>query len=96
LHFRPQHAFDDAGSAPAVLRAVRGVDLVIDVVRLDEENVFVDATGVNVRFVTILGAAEPGGGASVDGSDEEVVAVADDSDNDGVSQGAIASPCRDL
>ncbi len=42
-----------------VLRAVGGVDLVVHVVRFDEENVLVDAAGFDVGFVARLGAAEP-------------------------------------
>ena len=62
-----------------------GVDLVVHVVRLDEENILVDAAGTNAALVTHLDAAEPGGRASVDGADVEVVAVANDPDRHGLS-----------
>ena len=59
----------------AVLRAVGGVDLVVDVAGFDEADVFADAAGVDGTVVAILGAAEPGGSAPVRRSDGEVVAV---------------------
>jgi hypothetical protein len=57
---RADDAADDALGRSAVLRAVRGVELVVDVFRLDEENVFVDTAGLKVGFVPGPGAAEPG------------------------------------
>jgi hypothetical protein len=42
-----------------VLRAVGSVDLVVHVVRLDEENVFVDAAGADTGLVRRLGGAKP-------------------------------------
>ena len=48
-------------------------------------NVLVDAAGADVAFVTNLHAAEPGGRASVDGANVEVVA-ADDPDRHRASQ----------
>jgi hypothetical protein len=71
---------DDAGGVAAVLGAVGGVDLVVHVVRLDEENVFLDAAGPDPTFVAHLSGTEPGGRAPVDGPDVEVVAEADDPD----------------
>jgi len=63
---------DDAGNdalgVSVVLVAVGGVDLVIHVVRLDEVDVFLDVAGADVGFVSRLCAAEPRGGASVDGA----------------------------
>jgi MFS family permease len=94
--FLARDVVDDAGGVAAVLRAVFGVDFVVDVVRLDEKNVFVDAAGANVSFVSHLCAAEPGRPASVDGADVEVVAVADDPDGHRASQRAVASHGRDL
>src|SRR5215218_1042010 len=82
---------DDAGGVAAVLGAVGGVDLLVQVIDLDQAHVFVDAAGLDVAFVADLGATEPGGGAAVDGPDIEVVAVADDPDGPGVAQGAVAS-----
>jgi hypothetical protein len=79
-----------------ILGAIGSVDLVPDVVRLDEENLLLDAAGVDACFVASPGAAEPGGRASVDGSDVEVVAVADDPDRHRVSQRAVASEGREL
>ncbi len=79
-----------------VLRAVGGVDLVVDVVRLDEENVLFHAADVNVCFAAVLGAAEPGGRAPVNGPDAEAVAVADDPDRHRLAQRAVASPWHDL
>jgi len=93
---RARDGVDVAGSVSIVLRAVGGVDLVVHVVRLDEENVFVDAAGVNVCFVVALGAAESRCGAPVDGSDVEVVAMADDPDRHRVAQRAAAPYGRDL
>jgi hypothetical protein len=87
---------DDASRVAAVLGAVGGVDLLVQVVGLDQAHIFVDAAGLDVGFVADLGAAEPGGGAAVDGSDIEVVAVADDPDGPGVAQGPVASTRGDL
>jgi hypothetical protein len=72
---RADDAADDAFGVSPVLRAVRGVQLVVDVVGLDEENILVDSAGLNVGFVPRLGAAEPGRPAPVDGADVEVVAT---------------------
>jgi hypothetical protein len=41
------------------LARVGGVDLGGHVVRLDEDNVLVDSAGLDVGFVSRLGAAEP-------------------------------------
>jgi hypothetical protein len=48
-----------------------GVDLVVHVARLDEEDILVDTAGLDVGFVTHSGPAEPRGRASVDGADVE-------------------------
>ena len=48
---RTDDALDDAFRVPVVLRTVGGIDLVAQVVRFDEENVLVDAAGVDVGFV---------------------------------------------
>ena len=83
---------DDACGVAAVLCAVGGVDLVIDIaVGVHEGDVFVNATSLDVAFVARLSATEPGGGAPVDGSDVEVVAVADDPNRHRISQRAVAS-----
>ena len=58
--FRARDGVGVAGGVAALLRAVLGVDLVVDVVGLDEEDVFVDAAGPDVAFVMHLYAAEPG------------------------------------
>src|SRR5512132_1240470 len=87
---------DDGGGVAAVLGAVGGVDLLVQVVDLDQVHVFVDAAGLDVGFVACLGATEPGGGAAVDGSDIEVVAVAHDPDGPRVAQGPVASTRGDL
>src|SRR5437870_2795777 len=54
LHRCSPMGLDDAGGGAVVLGAVGGVDLVVQVVRLDEENVIVDPAGVDAAFVTIL------------------------------------------
>jgi hypothetical protein len=51
-------AADDALGVSVVPRAVGGVDLVVHVARLDEEDILVDTAGLDVGFVTHLGAAE--------------------------------------
>jgi hypothetical protein len=79
-----------------VLRAVRGVDLVVHVVPLDEEDVLVDAAGLDAAFVTHLNTAEPRGRASVDGADVQVVAVANDPDRHRLSERAVAPQRCDL
>ena len=48
LRLRADDAADDAFGVAAVLRAVRGVNLVLYVVRLDEKNVLVDTAGSDV------------------------------------------------
>jgi hypothetical protein len=68
-----QDGTDDTGSVAAVRGAVCLVDRIIQVLRLDKARLFVDAAGPNPRLVAGLGAAEPGGGALVDGADVEVV-----------------------
>src|SRR5437870_7865961 len=60
---------DGVGGVAVVFRAVGRVELVVDVVRLDEADVAVDAAGVDVAFVPVLDAAEPGGPAPVDRAD---------------------------
>src|SRR6476620_4363496 len=54
--FRGKDGVDDAGGVTAVFGAVGGVDLVVDVVRFEEENVLLDATGMDACFVPVLGA----------------------------------------
>jgi len=39
---------DDAGGVAAVLGAVGGIDLIVDLVGFDEENILVDAAGLDV------------------------------------------------
>ncbi len=83
---------DDACGVAAVLCAVGGVDLVIDVWGgVYEGDVFVDAARLNLTFMPHLDASKPGGGAPVNGSDVEVVAVADDSNRHRFSQHAVVS-----
>ena len=83
---------NDACGVAAVLGAVRGIEFVVDVVvGVHEGDVFVDAASLDVAFVAHLSATEPGGGAPVNGSDVEVVAVADDPNRHGVSQRTVAS-----
>jgi hypothetical protein len=50
---------DDACGEPSVLRAVGGVDLVVDLVRLDELDVLLDAAGLDACFVARPGSADP-------------------------------------
>ena len=72
---------DDACGVAPVLGAVRRVEFIVDVVAgVGEGDVFADAPGLDVAFVPLLGAAEPGGTGPVDGSDIEAIAVADDPD----------------
>jgi 6-phosphogluconate dehydrogenase len=63
----------------------------VDGIRLDQDNVLVDAAGPHVTFVSELGATEPGGRAAADGPDIEVVADANDPDGPRVAKGAVAS-----
>jgi hypothetical protein len=70
---------------------VGGIDLVVHVIGLDQDNVLVDAAGPDVSLVSELGATEPGGRAATDGSDIEIVADANDPDGPRVAQGAVAS-----
>src|SRR5437763_8435296 len=89
---RTDDASDDACGVAAVLGAVGGVDLVIEIGGgVYEDDVFLDAAGADVTFVPVLGAAEPGGGAPVNGSDVEVVAEAHDPDCHRIPQPAVAS-----
>src|SRR5207245_9883896 len=69
---------DDAGGVAAVLRAVFGVHFVVDVVRLDEKDVFAEAARLDAAFMAHLGATEPGGFASVHGSHVGILALAGD------------------
>lgn len=89
---------DDASGVAAVLSAVHGVDLVVDVGvgLLHKGDVFLDAAGPDPPFVAHLSATEPGAGAPVNGSHVEVVAVADDPNRHRLSQHAVASQWRDL
>src|SRR5215208_573044 len=57
---------DDVRAVAAVLVAVGGVDLVVEVgVGVGEGDVLVDAAGPDVAFVAYLGAGEPAAGAPV-------------------------------
>ncbi len=53
---RTENAADDALRVSVVLRAVRGVDFAVPVVRFDEAHVLADAAGFDVRFMARLGA----------------------------------------
>src|SRR3989442_2385535 len=74
---RADDVVDDAGGVAVVLGAVRGVDLVVLLHGLDEENVLVDAAGPDVAFLTLTGATEPGGRSYVAGSVVTVGVVVD-------------------
>src|SRR5439155_27248236 len=89
-------AADDAFGVSGVLSAVRRVELVVDVLRLDEEHVLVDTAGFDVGFVARLCAAEPGGRASIDGADVEVVIAADDPHRHRLAQRAVTSHGREI
>src|SRR5260370_27390306 len=92
-----QDGVDDAGGIAAVFAAVCSVDLVVDVVvGVHEAHVFVDAACADVPLIAIPRTTEPSAGAPVDGSDVEIVAVADDPDRHRLSQRAVASQGRDL
>jgi hypothetical protein len=66
----------DALCVPLIFGPVGNVDLVVEaVVSIREGDVFVDAAGPDVAFVSYLGAAKPGGGGPVDGADVKIVAV---------------------
>lgn len=84
---------DDASGVAAVLSAVHGVDLVVDVGvgLLHKGDVFLDAAGPDPAFMAHLSAPEPGGGAPVNGADVEVVAEADDPDRHPLAQRAVVS-----
>src|SRR5947209_1712748 len=83
----------------AVLGAVRGIDLVVDVVvclhDIHKGDLFLDAAGPDATLVAYLRAAVPRGSAPAPGSDVEVIAHTDDPDRHGVSQRAIAPERRD-
>ena len=50
---------DDAGGVTAVFGAVRGVDLVVDAaLGWSEDDVFVDATSLDVTFAAVLNVLE--------------------------------------
>src|SRR5438093_91617 len=87
--FWTDDAVDYVGRVPAILHAVRGVDLVVHVVRFDEENVLFDAASLDMCVMAVLGGSEPGGRASVDGSDVQVVGEADDPNGHWVPQRAV-------
>src|SRR5215211_363801 len=90
-------AADDPFAVAAVLAAVGGVDLVIEVgVGVGEGDVLVDTAGPDVALVADLGGGEPAAAASVHRTHVEVVADADDPDGPRVAQGAVASGRRDL
>lgn len=70
---------DNARGVAAVLCAVGGIDLVIDIrVGLHESDIFVDAAGLDATFMPRLSAAEPGSGAPIHGADVKVVTMTDD------------------
>jgi hypothetical protein len=60
-------------------------------VGFDEQDVLLDTAGVDLAFVTVLDAAEPGRVAPAPGSDVEVVAVADDPDGHRPPQRVVPS-----
>jgi hypothetical protein len=81
----------------AILVAVSGFDLVADGgIGVLKNDVFLDAAGVDAAFVANLSAAKPGGGASVTGSDIEIVAEANDPDCHRLSQRSVESERCDL
>ncbi len=74
----------------SVLGAVCGVDLIVDVILgWDEDNVFVDATSLEVTFAAVLGCAEPGCGAPAPGSNVQIVVHADDPDRHRLAQRSV-------
>ena len=89
-------AVDDVRGVAAVLRAVGGIDRVVQVICLDQVHIFVDASGINMRFVAVLGAAEPGGSAPIHGVNVEVVALADDLDRHRFAHRVVLPDRRDL
>src|SRR5215216_3001799 len=91
------HAADDPFAVAAVLVAVGGVDLIVEVgVGVGEDDVPIHAAGPDVALVADLGGGEPAATASVHGADIEVVAHADDPDGPRLAQGTVASRRRDL
>ena len=68
----------DRGVAPAVLRLIGSVDFVVDLLGLDQADVPFDPVRTDSTLVARLGAAEPGGAASVDGPDVKIVAGPND------------------
>ena len=89
---RAHNRVDDACRVAAVLRAVGGIDLVVERwVGLHISNVFAHAASLDATFVAHLGAAEPGGGAPVNRPDVEVVAEADDPNRHRFAQRAVAA-----
>src|SRR5580658_10791152 len=95
--FWAHHHVDVGCSLAAVLGAVRGVDLVVEVgVGVEEHRVFLDAACTDTTFAAHLDAAEPFGVAPIRGSDIEIVADAYSPDPHRVSQRSIASKWRDL
>src|SRR5207247_11102211 len=82
---------DDARWVATVLSAVCDIELVAEFASLLEAHILLDAASPDPTFVAPRRATEPGGGALVDGSDVEVVAVAHDPDRHGVSQRAVTS-----
>jgi hypothetical protein len=85
-------AVDDGCGVAAVLDAVGGVNLVVDLVAdLHEGDVLLDTASRDMALVGLLHSAEPGGRAPVHRAHIEIVAVADDPDDHWLAQGAIAS-----
>ena len=85
-----ESGIDNTCRVAAVLRTVGGVDLVVQVVRLDEENVLVNATSLNMRLMAVQSVAEPGGRAPIDGPNIEAVTNADNPDRHWPPQRPVA------
>src|SRR5262249_49380254 len=90
---RGHHRIDVACAVTAVLAAVRGVDLIVDVFVGGgrEAHVLADAAGLDVARAAYLGGAEPSTGATLPRPDVKVVADADNPDGHGVSERVIAA-----
>lgn len=75
-----------------ILGPVGGIDLVVDaVVSFFEGDIAIEAPSSDLAFVACLGAAEPGRGGPVDGTDIKVVAVRDYPDRPGPAERAVTS-----
>src|SRR6516165_12282156 len=72
------HGVDVGAAVAAVLGAVGGVDLVVEVVvGVGERDVLVHPAGLDAAVAAFPGAAEPGASGPPVGADVQVVAVAD-------------------